>query len=63
MRILLDTNLLVRAAITPEGLAREILRLVEASEHHVLVLSAWPPLLSFLPAFSKTPLAQLAFEL
>ena len=30
MRVVLDTNLLVRAAITPAGLAREILRFIEA---------------------------------
>ena len=44
MRVLLDTNLLVRAAITPHGAAREILRLLEASDDHVLVIS--PHLLS-----------------
>jgi predicted nucleic acid-binding protein len=38
MKILLDTNLLVRAAISPQGSAREILRLIEASESHVLVV-------------------------
>jgi putative PIN family toxin of toxin-antitoxin system len=41
VRILLDTNLLVRAAITPKGLAREILRLIEANEDHVLVMSPY----------------------
>lgn len=41
MRILLDTNLLVRAAITPKGSAREILRLIEASADHTLVISAY----------------------
>ena len=41
MKILLDTNLLVRAAITPKGSAREILRLVEAHVDHVLVLSPY----------------------
>ncbi len=41
MRILLDTNLLVRAAITPKGAAREILRLMEASTEHVLILSPY----------------------
>lgn len=39
MRILLDTNLLVRAAITPKGSARAILRLIEESEEHVLLIS------------------------
>ncbi|MBZ5623519.1 MAG: putative toxin-antitoxin system toxin component, PIN family [Acidobacteriia bacterium] len=39
MRILLDTNLLVRAAITPKGSARAILRLIEKSEGHVLIIS------------------------
>jgi putative PIN family toxin of toxin-antitoxin system len=38
MKILLDTNLLVRAAISPQGSAREILRCIEASERHVLVV-------------------------
>jgi putative PIN family toxin of toxin-antitoxin system len=38
MKILLDTNLLVRAAISPQGSAREILRFIEASERHVLVV-------------------------
>src|ERR1041385_5515704 len=41
MRILLDTNLLVRAAITPEGSAREILRLIQLSDAHVLILSTY----------------------
>ena len=41
MRILLDTNLLVRAAITPKGSAREILRLIEASAEHTLVISTY----------------------
>lgn len=41
MRILLDTNILVRAAISPEGPARAILRLIEASEEHALVISAY----------------------
>jgi putative PIN family toxin of toxin-antitoxin system len=41
VKILLDTNLLVRAAITPEGSAREILRLIEANETHVLILSPY----------------------
>ena len=44
MRVLLDTNLLLRAAISPKGSAREILRLIEAAEEHVLVMS--PHLLS-----------------
>lgn len=38
MKILLDTNLLVRAAISPQGSAREILRCIEAGERHVLVV-------------------------
>jgi predicted nucleic acid-binding protein len=38
MTILLDTNLLVRAAISPLGSAREILRRIEASEGYVLVV-------------------------
>lgn len=41
MRILLDTNILVRAAISPGGSARAILRLIEASEAHALVISAY----------------------
>jgi putative PIN family toxin of toxin-antitoxin system len=41
VRILLDTNLLIRAAITPEGLARKILRLIEAGADHILVLSPY----------------------
>lgn len=40
MRILLDTNLLVRAAITPEGLARKILDHIGKKDEHVLILSA-----------------------
>ena len=40
MRILLDTNLLVRAAITPTGLARKLLRSVEEREAHILILSS-----------------------
>jgi putative PIN family toxin of toxin-antitoxin system len=39
VRILLDANLLIRAAITPSGAAREILRLIETNEAHVLVIS------------------------
>ena len=39
MRVLLDTNLLVRAAITPEGLARQILDHIGAKDEHVLILS------------------------
>ncbi|MCX6631987.1 MAG: putative toxin-antitoxin system toxin component, PIN family [Candidatus Solibacter sp.] len=38
MRILLDTNLLVRAAISPRGSAREIFRCIEANENHALVV-------------------------
>lgn len=40
MRVLLDTNLLVRAAITPEGLARKLLRHIEQREQHVLIVSS-----------------------
>jgi putative PIN family toxin of toxin-antitoxin system len=40
VRILLDTNLLIRAAITPEGLARKILDHIGAKDEHVLILSA-----------------------
>jgi predicted nucleic acid-binding protein len=40
VRILLDANLLVRAAITPNGLARKILDLIGASERHVLIVSS-----------------------
>jgi putative PIN family toxin of toxin-antitoxin system len=40
MRILLDSNLLVRAAITPNGLARKLLRCIEESEEHVLIVSS-----------------------
>ena len=40
MRILLDTNVLVRAAITPTGLARKLLRFIERNEDHVLIVSA-----------------------
>jgi predicted nucleic acid-binding protein len=40
VRFLLDTNLLVRAAITPFGLARKILDHVGMNESHVLILSA-----------------------
>ena len=40
MRILLDTNLLVRAAITPNGLAKHLLSCIEARETHVLILSS-----------------------
>ena len=41
MKILLDTNLLVRAAISPQGSAREILRCIESNERHVLVVSPY----------------------
>jgi putative PIN family toxin of toxin-antitoxin system len=40
MRFLLDTNLLVRAAITPGGLARKLLGCIEGSEEHVLIVSS-----------------------
>src|SRR6266498_1661825 len=40
MRILLDSNLLVRAAITPNGLARKLLLCIEEREEHILVISA-----------------------
>lgn len=38
MRILLDTNLLVRAVLTPQGPARRILNLIETGEDHVLIV-------------------------
>jgi putative PIN family toxin of toxin-antitoxin system len=41
VRILLDTNILVRAAITPNGLARKIVDRIRADEKHVLVISAY----------------------
>jgi putative PIN family toxin of toxin-antitoxin system len=41
VRILLDTNLLVRAAITPDGLARKLLRCIEKGEEHVLIISSY----------------------
>ncbi|MFN0168070.1 MAG: putative toxin-antitoxin system toxin component, PIN family [Bryobacteraceae bacterium] len=41
MKILLDTNLLVRAAISPAGSAREILRSIESDEEHELVISRY----------------------
>jgi putative PIN family toxin of toxin-antitoxin system len=40
MRVLFDTNLLVRAAITPDGLARRLLRRIEREEDHVLIVSS-----------------------
>jgi uncharacterized protein len=40
MRVLLDTNILVRAAITPDGLARKLLQSIEESEDHVLIVSS-----------------------
>ena len=40
MRFLLDTKLLVRAAITRGGLARKLLRYIEQSEEHVLIVSS-----------------------
>ena len=40
MRILLDANLLVRAAITPYGLARKILHLIAANPEHKLIVSS-----------------------
>ena len=40
MRVLLDTNLLVRAAITPGGLARRLLRCIEENDEHVLIVSS-----------------------
>ena len=40
MRFLLDTNLLVRAAITPGGLARKLLGYIEEGEEHVLIVSS-----------------------
>ena len=41
MRILLDTNILVLAAITPNGLARKILDRICNGDRHVLVISAF----------------------
>jgi putative PIN family toxin of toxin-antitoxin system len=41
VRILLDTNLLVRAAITPKGSARAILHLIEESDEHILIISEY----------------------
>jgi len=41
MRVLLDTNLLVRAAISPNGLARELLRRIEQNEDHILIVSSY----------------------
>lgn len=40
MRILLDTNILIRAANTPDGLARKILDLILHDERKVLVISS-----------------------
>jgi predicted nucleic acid-binding protein len=39
MRVLLDTNLLLRAAITPDGLARKLLQRIERG-NHVLIVSS-----------------------
>lgn len=39
MRILLDTNLLVRAAISPDGLARKLLIAIEEQNHVLIVFS------------------------
>jgi putative PIN family toxin of toxin-antitoxin system len=39
MRIVLDTNILVRAAARGEGPARELLQLIVDSPQHVLILS------------------------
>ena len=41
MRILLDTNILVRAAVSPQGPAGEILRLIVAFDEHVLLMPAY----------------------
>jgi putative PIN family toxin of toxin-antitoxin system len=41
VRILLDTNILVRAAISPGGLARGILDLIRRNDDHVLVISSY----------------------
>ena len=41
MRILLDTNILVRAAISPGGLARGILDRIRQNDDHVLVISSY----------------------
>jgi predicted nucleic acid-binding protein len=40
VRILLDTNLLVRAAISPDGLARKILKHIGMNQEHCQYLSA-----------------------
>jgi putative PIN family toxin of toxin-antitoxin system len=40
VRILLDTNILVRAAISPDGLARKILDRIRDNDEHVLVVSS-----------------------
>jgi predicted nucleic acid-binding protein len=39
MRIVLDTNILVRASAKARGPARELLQLIVASPRHVLLLS------------------------
>ena len=41
MRILFDTNLLVRAALMPEGLARKLLDLVDIHDEHVVLISTY----------------------
>lgn len=41
MRILLDTNILVRAAISPGGIARAILDRIRRNDDHVLVISSY----------------------
>ena len=40
MKILLDTNVLVRAAITPEGLAQKLLSHIEQGDERVLIVSS-----------------------
>jgi putative PIN family toxin of toxin-antitoxin system len=40
LKILLDTNILVRAAISPNGLARQILDRIRRSDEHTLVVSS-----------------------
>ena len=42
MRIVLDTNILVRANAKARGPARELLQLIVGSRDHVLLLSPFP---------------------
>src|ERR1700694_3362972 len=46
MRIVLDTNILVRANAKARGPARELLQLIVASPHHVLLLE-WERVCSY----------------